>query len=467
MRVAAIIVAFAVAGFAVVAASTGPADAAKPRKPAASASKSAGKAGAKNTKSNVGKGKPEVVSPAPAAALAVYVAMPEAARVALQSDLAWVDAYADVAGGNPDDRTVAAIRTFQSRNGGKPDGILTLQERDLLAGAAQSRERNAGWRVLDDAATGARLGVPEKLTPQAETIRIGSRWSSAHGQIRIETFRLTEASLPALFEDEKKTAKREVHMSALEPQSFFISGVQGLKNFIERAQANGSEVRGITVLYDQATEGVMDAVALAIANAFSGFPDPNVALAGTKRTVEYATAIVVGAAGDLVAPADATDACQSITVPGLGHADRAAVDGTKGLALLRLYGARDLVPVALIPPGKADGDLTLIGIADPLSQAGDGAVTRVPAHLGPHGLEPSPGLGFAGAAGVDSQGRFAGMVDLQASVVAGSGAATRQATLAPAGTIRAFLQAHGVAVAAAAGSAVLDQSVLQIICVRR
>ena len=62
-----------------------------------------------------------------------------------------------------------------------------------------------------------------------------------------------------------------------------------------------------------------------------------------RRTVEYATAIVVGAAGDLIAPAGATDACRSITVPGLGNAERVAADATAGMALLRLYGARDLV----------------------------------------------------------------------------------------------------------------------------
>ena len=69
----------------------------------------------------------------------------------------------------------------------------------------------------------------EKLAPRAAATRLGSRFSSAQGQIRIETFRLAEGSLPALFEEEKKASKREVHVSTLEPQSFIISGVQGLE----------------------------------------------------------------------------------------------------------------------------------------------------------------------------------------------------------------------------------------------
>ena len=51
---------------------------------------------------------------------------------------------------------------------------------------------------------GARLGVPEKLVPHVSASRSGSRWTSTQGQIQVETFRLTEAALPALFDEEKK-----------------------------------------------------------------------------------------------------------------------------------------------------------------------------------------------------------------------------------------------------------------------
>ena len=123
-----------------------------------------------------------------------------------------------------------------------------------------------GWRLIEDAETGARLGLPEKLVPRAGASRTGSRWTSAQGQIQIETFRLTEAALPALFEEEKKASHRQVTSSALKPDYFVIVGVQGLKNFVVRAEAHGSEVRGVTILYDQATEGIMGRVAIAIAS---------------------------------------------------------------------------------------------------------------------------------------------------------------------------------------------------------
>ncbi len=465
MRVAAIIVGLAVAGLPVLA-STVPAHA-KARKPAAAAS--AHKAEAT---SHGGKGKHRASSPAPAAAMAAYAAMPEADRLAIQADLAWVDAYEGGAGGDFDDKTIAAVKTFQSRNSGKATGILTAQERDLLATAAKSREDNVGWRVIEDTATGARLGVPEKLAPRAGATRLGSRFSSAQGQIRIETFRLAEGALPALFEEEKKASKREVHISTLKPQSFIISGVQGLKNFIVRAEASGSELRGVTVLYDQATEGIMGPVAVAIADTFAGFPDPNSAPpAGMKRTVEYATAIVVGAAGDLIAPAGATDACRSITVPGLGNAERVAADATAGMALLRLYGARDLaaVPLAAVAAKDRDkdGDVTLVGIPDPIAQAGGGAVTKIPARLSAQTIEPAPAPGFAGAAVMDAQSHFLGVVGIKPQAVAGNGPAGRQATLISADSMREFLSAHGVKPDMAADHAAIEPSVVRVICVRK
>ncbi len=122
-----------------------------------------------------------------------------------------------------------------------------------------------------------------------------------------------------------------------------ITGTQGLKNFVVRVEASGTELRGITVLYDQATEGIMEGVAVAIANSFVGFPDPNAASPpGADRAVDYGTAIVVDRGGDLVTARHLTAACEALMVPGYGHAVRVADDAANDLALLRLYGARSL-----------------------------------------------------------------------------------------------------------------------------
>ena len=341
-----------------------------------------------------------------------------------------------------------------------PDGPV-----ESLSPPSEAALKSVGWRIIDDLITGARLGLPSTLVPKSVFARTGSRWTSGKGQIDIETFRLREAALPALFDDEKKVRHRTVEHSTLAADSFVMSGMQGLKRFVVRVQASGSELRGITILYDQATEGMMGPIAAAMTTAFQGFPDRTAALPpGVKRSVEYGTAVVVSARGELLTAAHNVDDCQSITVAGLGHAERIAVDKSGGVALIRLYGAQHLPPAALGGDSATGDDLTLVGVADPLAQAGGSAVARASARRSAQNLNPAPQPGFAGAAAVDGQGRIAGMVDMQAAVVAGPGAPA-QAMLVPAETLRTFLQAQNIA--PAMGNAAIDQSVMRAICVRK
>ncbi len=389
----------------------------------------------------------------------------EPQRLAIQADLVWLNSYGEMAAEEINAHLVDQIKAFQRRNNGKDTGVLTDQERAALADAVKAKQAAAGWRLIDDTATGARLGVPEKLVPKTSAAHTGSRWTSMRGQVQIETFRLREASLPALFDQDKRTSRREIGSSNLGPNSFVITGQQGLKKFVERVQSSGSEVRGVTILYDQATEGTMAPVAIAVADTFDGFPDlAALPPAGRKRGVEYGSAVVVSSSGDLVTTAQVADECRSITVPGFGHAVRIGADAANDLALLRLYGARDLVPVTLGDDSGAGTTLTLLGIADPLGESSEDKVTRASAQLTDQGINPVPTLGFSGAAAFDAQGRFAGLVELKAPVIAGS-AAVPQAALVPAAAVRAFLQAQGIA--AAPGHAVSVQSVVRVICVRR
>jgi hypothetical protein len=322
-----------------------------------------------------------------------------------------------------------------------------------------------GWRLIEDPATGARLGLPEKLVPRVGSAQAGSRWTSTQGQIQVETFRLTEAALPVLFEEEKKAAHRQIASSVLKPDGFIIAGTQGLKNFVVRADARGSEVRGITILYDQATEGTMSAVSVAMTNAFVGFPDPNaMPPPGLRRMVEYGSAIVVGTDGYLIAPLHVTDDCRAITVPPLGHAARLVDDKANDLALLRVYGARNLVAATLAEDSTPGADVTITGVADPLAQGGNAETTSSAARVTAQGIDPAPKLGFSGAAVADTRGRLVGMVDLKAPAVAG-GSTNQAATLVPLDAIRALLRSQEIVPSATA--APIAQSVVRVICVRK
>jgi hypothetical protein len=404
----------------------------------------------------------------PAAAIAnVYASLPAAERLVLQANLAWIGVYEGLPGGDVDNRMIEAVKLFQKGHAAKDTGILDEQQRAQLAAAAAGPQQAVGWRVIDDAATGARFGLLGKLLARAGASLTGSRWSSGRGQIQVETFRFGEASLSTLFDQEKKAPRtRRVESSALKPDSFVIAGTQGLKNVVVRAEARGSEIRGITILYDQANKGVMMPAAIAIANSFQGFPDPHAGPPpGQKPAVEYGTAIVADGSGVLVTLRQLISDCDTIMVPGFGHAARIAEDAANGLALLRVFAGRNLMPAPLGSEGAAGDSLTLIGIADPLAQQGGSVVTRAGAHRNGQLVEPSPAAGFCGAAAIDVQDRFAGMVELKSSLVAGPTPPSSQATLIPAGVVRAFLTANGVSPAAAPGA--MDQAIVRVICVRK
>jgi hypothetical protein len=160
-----------------------------------------------------------------------------------------------------------------------------------------------------------------------------------------------------------------------------------------------------------------------------------------------------------------------IVVSGYGDADRAAEDKSTDLALLRIYGAPDLVPATFSGDAAKGSDLTLLGIADPQSQGGGGAISAMTAKARGDTVEPAPQPGFSGAAALDGQGRFVGIVELKTSIVANVGAASAQpqATLVAAPTIRAFLAAQKLAPAATGrpGVDAAKASLVRVICVRK
>jgi hypothetical protein len=405
-----------------------------------------------------------------------YAGIPLAERIAIQSDLIWATDYNGLANGESNDRATAAIKAFQKNTKSKETGILNPQERAALAAAAKVKRDAVGWRMVDDPVGGARLGIPGTVVTQSARGTSGSRWTSAHGEVVVETFRVKEpgTTLAAVFEQQRKEpADRRVEYNVLKPDFFVVSGLQGLKKFYVRAQIKDGEVRGFTVSYDQAVEGQMEKVVVAMSSAFTPFADadkPAPLTGSPKRGVEYGTGIVASAAGHIATDRRLVDGCQMILIPSLGPADRLADDPASGLALLRVYGVRDLAPLALAETA-AGPDATIVGIADPQTQAGGSAVSTASARLGSgNAMDSAPALGFSGAAAIDGQGRFLGMVQAQPQVLAGAEPASlpSAAALVPGGTVRDFLKAQGVPTAS--GRAGIDEakaSVVRVICVRK
>jgi hypothetical protein len=395
--------------------------------------------------------------------------------VAIQNDLTWGGDFTGPIDGEFSERLVQAVKAYQARHKNPVTGVMSPEERKALAAAVEPRKREVGWRLAEDTVTGARIGLPGRLATKETPGPNGMRWASDQGQLQVETFRIdTGATLEAVFEQQKKMPRRRVSSSALQADSFVISGMQGLKKMVVRGAARNGEVRGITILYDQAMEGTMDPLVAPMASAFVPFAT-GFAVAGAadaaRRKVEYGTGVFVSPVGHVLTDRQLIDGCNIIALPGLGNAERIATDAGGELALLRVYGARNLVPIGMIGAAPGGPNLTLVGIADPQVQGGGAAISAVAARAGSAAevspLETAPALGFSGAAALDAQGRFAGVVVMKAPVVAGPSSAPRAAVV-PAERIRNFLEANYVAsTSGAAGVEAAKASVTRVICVRK
>src|SRR5256886_5533048 len=345
-------------------------------------------------------------------------------RQASQADLDFVGTYNGSITGEVSERMVAAIKEFQKDRGGKQTGVLNPQERGVLAETAKGRQDNVGWKIVADAGSGARLGIPTKLVPQQSSDANGAKWSSSTGTIQIVLARRKEANptTAKLAEQEKKEpAGRKVEYAVVKPDFFVLSGLQGLKKFYVRATFKGDEVRILTILYDQATENTLDPVVIAMSSAFNPFPSgAQIAGPPPRKTVEYGSGVVVSEEGAIVTDRQIVDACLAITIAGYGNADRVAEDKDHDLALLRIYGARGLKPLALSDDAaKSSGEL--IGIADPQNQGGGAAVSSVKATATPVGsssssdfaLSPAPALGFSGAGFFGGDAKLLGIIQFK------------------------------------------------------
>ena len=407
-----------------------------------------------------------IVEPAPASEI------PPGERLKIQSALLWSGDYTASIGG--EDPLLSAIKNFQKRVRSKVTGVLSPAERTNLLTAAKNHEDEFGWSVVADPATGVRIGLPAKLVSQTRDAARGTRWSSAHGEVQVETFRIkdTDVKLAAFFDQQKKEpSTRKVESSALRDDNFYISGMQGLKIFSVRAYARDGEIRGYMLLFDQMMETIVAPVTSAMVSAFSPFPERTSAFAAMAKSVEYGTGLVVSARGHIVTDRKLTTGCQVIVAAGLGDAERIAEDKENGLALVRVYGPHQLSPLPFVPEAAKKGDVTLVGIPDPKEQNGAKKLTEIKARLADNAIElrqPVPMAGFSGAAAIDSQGQFLGMMEMRSFVLASTESTAPPVRLITADAIRDFLAARDVPyVSSPSQGADASASVVRIICVRQ
>jgi hypothetical protein len=418
-------------------------------------------------------------NPQLAAAQTTFEGMPETERKAIQTDLIWTGYLNSAASGGYGPLTFRAINAFKAGKGAA-DGLLTPAERRVLAQQGQAARDAAGFRIVSDARTGIRLGVPQAVLPRTEaTPARGSRWQSADGKVTLDLSTAPPGeSLDQIFERatlaNPNNPGRKITYKLLRPDFFVITGETPTGKFYRRLAAGPQGLRGFSIGYDKALAPGLDKLVIAIASSFEPFPTgpspsaptptPGGAIAGltgvspqlppvsARPTERHGVGLALSDRAVLTA-VSAIDSCRTLRVGGRVARLRLKDDAT-GLALLDLDGGAgsgaaglraeplsDRESVVLLAFGDDGGKRAALALPGFGARIGQGAAVFAP-------LQP----GQAGSPVFDRQGRWVGLVTANPSdkVLVAGVAPQRAYAIADGAALQAFLGKAGVTVASAA-----------------
>jgi hypothetical protein len=362
---------------------------------------------------------------------ASFLAMPEADRKAVQDALGWLGLYNGAVDGAFGKRTRDSILAYQKSLNATADGVVSDPQLATLKAAAQKARTAVGFELVDERASGVRIGAPLKILDKIAMIGDAVTLEKAGGSVTLAFARRTGADADLAALHAKLTADekgRKISYKAMKADDFFaVAGELSGRKFYTRfakAPANwpaGPELRGFTFSYPGDEAADLDKVALAIANSFEPFSSSATSLeASTARApssptwrdvVKVAPASATAAPADsaaktpasapeltatglIVAPGQALTAlsepgCANPTVDGKA-AKTLRADASSGLTLLGgdfgagaeppRFGAAfaDLVVLSL-EPGATPGRATLEASAATPTPAGEGAQAIVAA----------------------------------------------------------------------------------------
>ena len=348
---------------------------------------------------------PSTDDAAMAAQKATFLALPEATRKAVQEALVWLGLYVGVNDGEFGKRTRDAIVAFQGNVKAPADGALSPPLLNALLAAAQKAREAAGFRVVSDPKTGAKIGAPLKLL----NVRGGARLDFASN---------ADADLSALYARlSAATPTRKITYKAIKPDAFFVvSGQEGPVKFYTRFDKNPAAtppIRGFTFAYPASQTATLNRVAIAIANSFEPFPESTVppapsaaagAAAPSASSVApppAATALIIGPGKALTALK--ADDCPNPTVGGKPvRIER--TDAATGLTIL----AGDFASNSGAPHfGSPSQDLVILGFSGPRLAASSASLASGEARpIITAALDKSAG----GAPAFDRTGTLVGLV---------------------------------------------------------
>ena len=209
---------------------------------------------------------PSADDAAMAAQKAAFLALPEATRKAAQEALVWLGLYVGVNDGDFGKRTRDAILAFQASVKAPADGALSAPELKALLAAAQKAREAAGFQVVSDPKTGAKIGAPLKL--------LNARFR-AQGSISPRTPTPTWARSIRACPRRRPPARSPTRRSSrtLSSSSRGRTGPVKFYTRFDKNPAANPPIRGFTFAYPASQTADLDRIAIAIANSFEPFPE--------------------------------------------------------------------------------------------------------------------------------------------------------------------------------------------------
>jgi peptidoglycan hydrolase-like protein with peptidoglycan-binding domain len=350
---------------------------------------------------------PSDVSPQ---ARAAFLALAEPDRKAAQDALGWLGFYNGVVDGSVGKRTLDALAAYQQSVGANADGIVTPAGLAALKDGAAKAKAAVGFRLIDDSATGLRIGAPTKLLDKRESGTGAASLTSKDGAVGLYT-KETTGDLAALYKSlSADSGSRKVTYKYLKPDAFFVTaGEDGDNKFYRRyAVGEGGKLRGFAFLYPKARAKALDPVALAVANSFDPFPSaplPPVAPSSPTPTPTpeppklTATALVV--APDVAVTALDPAQCKAPTVSGK------PVRFLEGNGPLARLGGEFGAGAAAIPIAQGGGELVALSLAGAKPRLEVTLAASVP---GTQKVIAALGPAASGAPLFDRQGRLVAFV---------------------------------------------------------
>lgn len=198
-------------------------------------------------------------------------------RLAVQDGLVWTGDYDARLDGAIGPRTREAIRSFQRNRGYQPTGYLTASQFDALMEARRAARDAVGFRIVDDAETGIRIGIPQALVARShrEDTSVVYRPTDGAGITSLALISMPgdHGDLPAVYD--VLTNPQVVEPDAyklLKDDYLVVSDEKGGTVTYTYVAAAGGALKGFTLAWPERRMETFAPIATAMFNSFQPIP---------------------------------------------------------------------------------------------------------------------------------------------------------------------------------------------------